>query len=304
MTTTLPRPSRPSNGPPSIALPALPVNKTRKSTGNIPSPITSSRSAPGTPQSGLRAPSASQLPPPPSPSPISALPQLRGVANNNNPTTPKTIRKTVSINSFPQPPRGENRGSAVPPSPLGTEKPRTARKSKSSKELAHSNFSVGTTPSFLNGSGEGKSITSVRMSDGLVSVGSDPQSRSSSAQDSYSTSATTYDDPTDGATPKPDASTAEKRISKPDGKGNVLVSVRVRPTANGDNDKPEGEWMVDGRRSLISYKGKEGGNHVYGMSQNASRSLKRPPPLTRVPQTMFSQPTTITRVCTITSLSG
>lgn len=182
-----------------------------------------------------------------------------------NPTTPKTIRKTVSINSFPQPPRGDNRGNSVPPSPLGTEKPRTARKCKSSKESMHGNFNPGT-PSFLNGSGEGKSITSIRMSDGLISVGSETQSRSSSAQESYSTSATTYDEPADNLTPKPDTSTGEKRTSKQDGKGNVLVSVRVRPTANGDHGNPEGEWMVDGRRSLISYKGKEGGNHFYGMT--------------------------------------
>ncbi|KAI6785640.1 Kinesin-related protein-like protein [Emericellopsis cladophorae] len=256
MATTLPRPSRPSNGPPNMALPALPRSKSRKSTGNIPTP--SSRSAPGTP-SGLRAPSTSHLPPPPSPSPLSGLPQVpKSTSTQLNPTTPRTVRKTVSINSFPQPPRGGNGN--VPPSPLGTEKPpRTARKSKSSKEGLNHSFNSGT-PSFLNGSGEGKAITSLRMSDGLVSVGSETQSRSSSAQDSYSTSATTYDDPADGPS-RPDA-TAEKRISKPDGKGNVLVSVRVRPTASGDGN-PEGEWMVDGRRSLIAYNGKEGGNHYY-----------------------------------------
>lgn len=50
-----------------------------------------------------------------------------------------------------------------------------------------------------------------------------------------------------------------------DGKGNVLVSVRVRPDGNGaDGAKVEGEWMVDGRRSLVSFKGKEGGEYVYG----------------------------------------
>jgi centromeric protein E len=258
MTTALPRPSGPSgpsNGPPNMALPALPMSKTRKSTGNIPSV----RSTPTTP-SKLRAPSTSHLPPPPSPSPMTALPQPRAVSGLN-PTTPKTVRKTVSINSFPQPPRGDNRGTSVPGSPIANDRPRTARKSKSSKDAMHSNYNS-TTPSFLNGSGEGKSITSVRMSDGLVSVASETQSRSSSAQDSYSTSATTYDDPADGSTPKPDA--AGDKIMKGDGKGNVVVSVRVRPSTNTENGNPEGEWMVDGRRSLISYKGKEGGNHFYG----------------------------------------
>lgn len=125
----------------------------------------------------------------------------------------------------------------------------------------HSTFNP-STPSLLNGSGEGKSITSVRMSDGLISVGSDPQSRSSSAQDSYSTSATTYDEPAEGSAAKAESAT-EKRTSKIDGKGNVLVSVRVRPDTNADHERPEGEWMVDGRKSLISSKGKEGGDHYY-----------------------------------------
>lgn len=59
-------------------------------------------------------------------------------------------------------------------------------------------------------------------------------------------------------------------MSKPtaankEGKGNVIVSVRVRPdvAANGDN-RSEGEWLVDGRRSLISYHGREGGDYYYG----------------------------------------
>ncbi|KAM0437773.1 hypothetical protein ACHAPT_002138 [Fusarium lateritium] len=256
MTTTLPRPSRPSVGPPNMALPALPVSKTRKSTGNIPTPSTSSRSAPGTPRSGLRTPSTLSLAPP-SPSP--ALPQSKLSTGVNG--AGKTIRKSVSINSFPQPPRGDTR---VPPSPrAAVDKNRTSRKpsSKANKDSIYSTFSS-STPSFLNGSADGKSITSVRMSDGLISVSSPPQSRSSSAQDSYSTSATTYDDPVEGSGQKPDA-TAEKRVSKHDGKGNVVVSVRVRPDANGSNGNPDGEWMVDGRKSLISFRGKDGGDHIY-----------------------------------------
>ncbi|KAM5355981.1 hypothetical protein ACJ41O_002627 [Fusarium nematophilum] len=260
MTTTLPRPSRPSVGPPNMALPALPVSKTRKSTGNIPAPTTSSRSAPGTPRSGLRTPSTMSLAPP-SPAPTTALPQPKsGTAVNG---TGKTIRKSVSINSFPQPPRGDTRvSSGVPPSPRALDKSRSVRKSsKAAKDSIYSTFSS-STPSFLNGSADGKSITSVRMSDGLISVSSPPQSRSSSAQDSYSTSATTYDDPVEGSGQKSDAN-VDKRASKQDGKGNVVVSVRVRPDANGSNGHPEGEWMVDGRKSLISFRGKDGGDHYY-----------------------------------------
>ena len=263
MTTTLPRPSRPSLGPPNMALPALPVSKTRKSTGNIPT-LNSARSAPGTPKSGpksgLRTPSTMSLTPVGS-GPLPALPQPKlGLAVNG---AGKTLRKSVSINSFPQPPRGDTRGSGLPPSPLANDKNRPARKSRASKDSMYNTFSS-STPSFLNGSGEGKSITSVRMSDGLISVSSPPQSRSSSAQDSYSTSATTYDDPVEGTVQKTD-STNEKRVSKHDGKGNVLVSVRVRPDAKNDHDHPEGEWMVDGRKSLISFRGKDGGDHYYGM---------------------------------------
>ena len=52
-----------------------------------------------------------------------------------------------------------------------------------------------------------------------------------------------------------------------EGKGNVLVSVRVRPDAGatGQPSKTDGEWMVDGRRSLVAYRGKEGGDYYYGM---------------------------------------
>jgi centromeric protein E len=52
-------------------------------------------------------------------------------------------------------------------------------------------------------------------------------------------------------------------------KGNVLVSVRVRPDGNGgDTSRTQGEWSVDGRQSLISYRGKEGGDYYYGECQH------------------------------------
>lgn len=248
-----------------MALPALPMNKTRKSTGNMPS-VSPTKSTPNTPRSGLRAPSSAAAP-----STLglgNAPPQPKSLTNVATPA--KTLRKTVSINSFPQPPRGDNRTSSLPPSPLASERPRSVRKSKAPKEPSQGNYAP-STPSLLNGSGEGKFISSVRMSDGLISVSSPTQSRSSSAQDSYSTSATTFDDPMDGSTPKPDGSgassstaTSEKRSSKGEGKGNVVVSVRVRPDANVDHQSPEGEWMVDGRTSLISCRGKEGGDYHYG----------------------------------------
>lgn len=69
---------------------------------------------------------------------------------------------------------------------------------------------------------------------------------------------------TDGTQQKSGAGGESKRTSKIDGKGNVIVSVRVRPDAgSNDHGRTEGEWMVDGRRSLISYRGKEGGDYFY-----------------------------------------
>ncbi|KAL2180266.1 kinesin motor domain-containing protein [Thermothelomyces heterothallicus CBS 202.75] len=258
MSTALPRPSRPSNGPPTIALPALPVNKTRKNTGNLAAP--SSKSTPTTPKSsGLRAPSTGLLPPV-SPNPAGSLPQPRSASGVNS--AGKTIRKTVSINSFPQPPRGDSRISSLPPSPLSTSAP--SRKSRTPTTSTPQLSSA--TPSFLNGTGEGKSISrqaSTRNSDGLTSVASPPQSRSSSAQDSYSTSATQYDDVNDTAPPKSDSAVSGKRASKADGKGNVIVSVRVRPDLSGQDNPPNPDWVIDGRKSLIAYRGKEGGDYYY-----------------------------------------
>ncbi|KAK3382459.1 kinesin motor domain-containing protein [Lasiosphaeria ovina] len=257
MSASLPRPSRPSIGPPTVALPALPIGKTRKSTGGLSVPI--SRSMPTTPKTGLRAPSTTVLPPA-TPAPTTALPTPRAVSGIN--TAGRTIRKTVSINSFPQPPRGEGRVSSLPPSPLSAGA--SSRKAKAPTTPTYQ-FSNGT-PSLLNGTGEGKLVarlTGARNSDGLISVSSPPQSRSSSAQDSYSTSATQYEDLVDVAQQKLDASASGKRASKLDGKGNVIVSVRVRPDAAGSDKTEGGEWMMDGRKSLISYQGKEAGDYYY-----------------------------------------
>ncbi|KAI1805013.1 kinesin-domain-containing protein [Daldinia bambusicola] len=253
MATTLPR-SRAPNSTSGSTLPILPVPKTRKSTSGLATPS----GAPASPRSGLRAPSASTYSgPPPSPAPTTALPTPKSTHGVNS--AGKTIRKTVSINSFPQPPR---RTATHPPSPLsGSITPaRKARTPQPASKLATGSSA----PSLLNGGADGKSLmggAGARHSDGFISVSSPPHSRSSSAQDSYSTSATTYDDPADAA----GTSTSDKHSSKGmDGKGNVIVSVRVRPDAGGNgNNKPEGEWMVDGRRSLVAYRGREGGDYFY-----------------------------------------
>ena len=149
---------------------------------------------------------------------------------------------------------------SLPPSPL------SGGLSQKAKTPTTPNYQFSGTPSLLNGTGDGKAVArgSARNSDGILSVSSPPQSRSSSAQDSYSTSATQYEDIIDIAQQKLDSSSS-KRVSKTEGKGNVIVSVRVRPDAGGqDHGKTEGEWMVDGRKSLIGYRGKEGGDYYYG----------------------------------------
>ncbi|KAI0523851.1 kinesin-domain-containing protein [Xylaria bambusicola] len=250
MATALPR-LRGPNDPPANSLPALPMSKSRKSTGGIVSPTR-------TPRSGLRAPSAASIHsgPPLSPAPTGALPIPKGAGINN---AGRSIRKTVSINSFPQPP---SRAGSLPPSPLsGSITP--VRRARTPQATTKAGLQSGGTPSLLNGGGEGKSLlggAGTRHSDGLISIASPPQSRSSSAQDSYSTSATTYDDPSE----MNGTSTKDRRASKGlDGKGNVLVSVRVRPDAGGSNGQTEGEWMVDGRKSLVAYRGREGGDNYY-----------------------------------------
>lgn len=102
-----------------------------------------------------------------------------------------------------------------------------------------------------------------------MSLPSPPQSRSSSAQDSYSTSATTFEEHGDGARGRgvsADMSNDNRASKPPEGKGNVIVSVRVRPDAGttGNSDKAGGDWMIDNRQSLVSYRGKEAGEYYYG----------------------------------------
>jgi centromeric protein E len=308
MAAAIPRPSRPSYGPPTTALPALPTSKTRKSTGGIPAISDfKSTSTPSLPKSGLRAPSTSNLPS--SPGGSVTLPKLRTTPGVNG--AGRSIRKTISINSFPQPPRGDGpRITSLPPSPLSgglgagsradsdtspaTPGPKKLKRltSTSSSKTSYVN---GAAPSLLNGSGDSRSISSgpgARGSDGLLSLPSPPQSRSSSAQDSYSTSATTLEDNGDlhrGREAAADADTEKGSSKHGEIKGNVIVSVRVRPDAGGgERGKADGEWLVDGRKSLVSYRGKEAGDYYYGKEPRTATHSNE---LTRA-QIMFLLPTT------------
>ncbi|KAI9748301.1 MAG: oligomeric, coiled-coil, peripheral membrane protein [Chaenotheca gracillima] len=216
----------------------------------------------------------------------------------------KVVRRTVSIAAFPQPPKTGSRMSSLPTSsPLarparpslstqGNRRKSALRRSstdkvspatpdggnrlKRPKTATASNgslksFTGSRTPTLLNGTGDTKSISSgagARGSDGLLSLPSPPQSRSSSAQGSCSTSATTFDESGDSSPQEQSHDRADDDLrhgsKSKEGKGNVIVSVRVRPDAGGaDNPRPEGEWMVDGRRSLVAYRGREGGDYYY-----------------------------------------
>lgn len=53
-----------------------------------------------------------------------------------------------------------------------------------------------------------------------------------------------------------------------DGKGNVIVSVRVRPDVSAKDAKQESEWEVSGKQALIAYRGREGGDYYYGRLHN------------------------------------
>ena len=209
------------------------------------------------------------------------------------------VRRSVSIAAFPQPPQPpkvlSRKVTSPRPSPsatwptlknslrdsedpgvrgiLGGESLKVRRlKTKNSSIALSTMYSSSHSPTMLNGTGDGKTVVSPsgnRISDGLNSLHSPAHSRSSSAQGSYSTSATTFEDNEDvvrkgrDAT-EPDTNVGES-ISAKESKGNVIVSVRVRPDAADSGDaRAEGEWLVDGRRSLISYRGREGGDYYYG----------------------------------------
>jgi centromeric protein E len=292
MATTIPRPSQPVQSglrPPHASLPALPTPKSRKSMGSSiatlsprPSAVRQSSAMELETTSTLHSTlSSSNLP-------LSA----RLNASSESLASSKNLRRTVSIASFPQPPKAAgSRIASLQGSPLAlisTQATPSSRRTSAESSpvtpggsasklkrpmtitsLSGSHSAIGSVPSFLNNSGDGKSISGGaggRTSDGLLSIPSPTQSRSSSAQGSYSTSATTNED-LDGPRGRegPDDALGEERRNSggKEAKGNVLVSVRVRPDAAGEA-KENNDWHIDSRKSLITFNGKEGGDYVYG----------------------------------------
>ena len=151
---------------------------------------------------------------------------------------------------------------------LGVKRPKT----RVSADMLSRTYSTTSTPSLLNGSGEGKAVLSeqgMKAANDMMSPRSPPHSRSSSAQESYSTSATTFEDTEekrgrDEVHVEERGNRRESGRTEKEGKGNVLVSVRVRPDAGGDRTSGK-DWLVDSRQSLVAYRGREGGDYYYGM---------------------------------------
>ncbi|KAL2866791.1 putative kinesin family protein (KipA) [Aspergillus lucknowensis] len=248
--SALPQPSRPATGPPIGALPQLPAPKSRKS--HPASPDSSRAASP----SKLRAPSNPR--PTLSKSPLSNsttnISAARSTSAARVPSSPdKSLRRTISIAAFPQPPRPGSRPSTAS-SMNGSQ---GLQSSGSVKAKRGSRPSVGTasqrsskTHSLLSAGGDAKSVSHADLE------GSPSQSRSSSAEGSYSTSATTFEDGDETA----NASKANAKSKET--KGNVIVSVRVRPNVNGESST-NADWAVDSRRGLLAYNGKEGGDYYY-----------------------------------------
>ncbi|KAJ5114574.1 hypothetical protein NUU61_000333 [Penicillium alfredii] len=250
-----------SDEPPTGSLPPLPNPKPRKT---APTPADTPRASSPYQASKLRTPSSPK--PSLAKSPLSNsnstsnLSAVRSASSGRAPGSPdKSLRRTISIASFPQPPKAPSRPSTASSVSgiAGTNPPGSVRPKRGSRLSTGttSSYRSSKTPSLLNGSGDGKSILNA---DGRDPEASPAHSRSSSAQGSCSTSATTFEEG-DDATGTGKTASKQKEI-----KGNVIVSVRVRPDmSGGDTPRNHGEWSVEGRQSLISYRGKEGGDYYY-----------------------------------------
>ena len=188
------------------------------------------------------------------------------------------VRRIVSIANFPQPPnvrRAGQRSSAETDNITQTSRAATSRsnslrikqlKTKASMGSLNQIYSGGAISMSLNGNGHGKALhgSSRRESSGLASVHSQSRSPDSSAEDSCATSATTFEDGDEKRKSEEERSRGrDSRGNDKESKGNVLVSVRVRPDAGGDKHSGK-DWLVDARQSLVAYRGREGGDYFYG----------------------------------------
>jgi centromeric protein E len=279
--------------PPSIPLPPLPTMTRTRGAGPAGEAASDKEREGAYAAIGvsddLRARAATSIPRSVTSSP--SIPTLRTQASSPSPSRVPTpnLRKAVSIEAFSRPPlSGSGSGSGSPLAQLALSSPRSSSQS-SSPRIPGSHFpavprlplSVSISqppqpprglrkpqskPSLLNlrsktstASLSTTAVSAVRTSksDSLLSVPSPPGSRASSTPVSPTT-------PITPNTPAPDSTMLEAANADKDKetKGNITVSVRVRPDAAADT-QPDGEWLVDGRRSLITY---ESGEYRYGAS--------------------------------------
>ncbi|KAF2499681.1 kinesin-domain-containing protein [Lophium mytilinum] len=282
MATTLPRPSRPSLNPPTGPLPSLPVPKSRKSSvGSINESSVPSRRGSGASllPSTTRALSSSALPQRPPRAQSSSTSNVPTLTANDSPhmlPPGKGLRKTISIGAFPQPPKYVGRNSSHPPSPLSTSStPAGAsldqRVSAGPKAVPSRDSSLRMKSPRLSSRGGGlkSPLTPPSLAgesrtapgNTMLTLPSPPQSRNSSAQDSYATSFEDIneEEPRGRADNK---SGTDRHSTHKEGKGNVIVSVRVRPDAS-INDGKHDEWEVNAKKSSVAYRGREGGDYVY-----------------------------------------
>ncbi|KAL9612873.1 MAG: hypothetical protein Q9167_002557 [Letrouitia subvulpina] len=287
--------------PPASALPSLPTPKVRsglptsQDTSKLPtSPQTNTKIALRTLSKTTKAHDTygrdqSKL------SPLDSVPRSNTTVARSSDTNESEVRRSVSIASFPQPPKVRKRPATNSrPFPSATwptlesnirksedsgiqriladnRKVRKIKSRPSTDHLSHMYANAQLSRS-ESSSGSGKHVAGeaeLRTSDGMNSLHSPPHSRSSSAQGSYSTSATTFEDVDEHSRKGRDTAdgstgSVKTAVSPKESKGNVIVSVRVRPDAAGSGDaKNEGEWLVDGRRSLVSYRGRETAEFFY-----------------------------------------
>jgi centromeric protein E len=276
--------------PPTGPLPSLPVPKARSLHTSPAGLRTPSSGSSGLPSPSGRANSYSTSPRPGTGKHITS-PSVPTMAAQHQaatgPPTGKSLRKVVSIGAFPQPPKHSLR---TPSSPLATSASsidgdsmdqRVSTGSKASipsrksslKKPRASNIggprgllpkSPLSPPSFLNGNG---SAESVAIDTSHLNLPSPPQSRNTSPQGSRSTSATTIEEGDDEARGRKSSKTDAESSAK----GNVLVSVRVRPDVGPKDGQQDKDWDVSGKRHTVTYHGRDGGgDYIYGKHANRS----------------------------------
>ncbi|EKG14951.1 hypothetical protein MPH_07851 [Macrophomina phaseolina MS6] len=112
------------------------------------------------------------------------------------------------------------------------------------------------------------------MSPSALTEISPTPSRSSSANGSYSTGIEEMGGEDDKGRELGKTTSSDKDSGK-DVKGNVIVSVRVRPNASNTENSGLQDWELDSRRGVISYRGKEGGDfqsdNVFSTQDNNAR---------------------------------